>query len=345
MLQIKPITAIRGIAVALLLVSWTNIASTQEPTQPPYVSSRQLSGLIRVCGSPQMGEMLHREEIAFQRVQPSVHFENKLQSTVTAVAGVASGRADVGLLGREIWPSEQEAFSSIAGRPPAVVEIATGSYDVPKATFALMVFVNSTNPLQSLSLDQLAAIFGETESPGPHTWSDTGLGGAWAARPVHLYAFARNNDKARIFRMLAFSRHQDWAPGLHEFRDAAGPPAIDAGEQIVRAVADDPEGIGIANVHYLVPGVRILPIAPRSGAAPVTPSRATVADRTYPLTRSVYAVFGAGRSTAATPEVREFLRFILSREGQDEISRVGSYLPLTPARAASQRSLVATSVP
>jgi phosphate transport system substrate-binding protein len=319
-------------------------APAQKQDWPEYVPS-QVSGIIRVCGSPQMSDMLRREEAAFQLVHPSVRFENSLKSTITAVTGVSSNRADIGLLGREIWPSEQEAFVSVSGHRPTVIEIATGSYNVPKATFALMIFVNRANPMRSLSLDQLGAVFGADESAPPPVWRDAGLAGAWARRPIHLYGFARDNDKARIFGRLVFSRHLHWAAGLHEFRNIAGPPAIDAGEQILRAVAADPEGIGISNVFYALAGVRVVPIAPRSGAAPVTPSRATIADRSYPLWRSVSAIIDGEARTAAAPAVREFLRFIISRQGQAEISRVGTYLPLTPEVAGRQRSLLSTLAP
>jgi hypothetical protein len=60
-----------------------------------------------------MGDLLKRYEDGFRKVQPSVHFEDALKSTVSAVAGVYSERADIGLLGREIWPSEVQAFESV----------------------------------------------------------------------------------------------------------------------------------------------------------------------------------------------------------------------------------------
>jgi phosphate transport system substrate-binding protein len=87
-----------------------------------------------------MRELLHRYEAGFSKAQPGVRFEEELFSTVTAVAGVYTGRADIGLLGREIWPTEAEAFESVRGHGPTLVDVATGSLDVPKATFALMVW-------------------------------------------------------------------------------------------------------------------------------------------------------------------------------------------------------------
>jgi phosphate transport system substrate-binding protein len=253
---------------------------------------------------------------------------------------VYTGTADVGLLGREIWPAEAAAFTAAAGHPPLVIEIATGSYDVPKATFALMVFVHRGNPIAGLSLPQLARIFGDARSGAIRAWGDAGVRGAWASRPIHLYGFAPDNDKAMIFRQFVFAPGERWSSDLRAFSNTAGPDGEDAGAAIVHAVAGDPDGIGISNIAYAVRAVRVLAIA--SGAsAPVMPSRATVADRSYPLSRAVYMVVNSGPSHALSPATREFLRFVLSRQGEQAVAAEGNYLPLPAALAIDQLGLLA----
>jgi len=306
-------------------------AEAQEAALPEYVATRQVAGVIHTWGSPQMGDLLRRYEVGFAKVQPQVRFDDSLKSTVTAVAGVYTGRAEIGLLGREIWPVEEMAFASVEGHAPTVVEVATGSYDVPKATFALMVFVPRGNPLASISMEQLRRVFGGGEA-AVHTWGELGLKGAWAKRPVHLYGFSRDNDKAQIFSKLVFRQGESWNCGLREFANEAGANGADAGELIVRAVEKDPDGIGISNVHYATAGVRALAVSAAGGAA-IVPSKASVANRSYPLSRAVYVV--VDRQTASDA-VREFLRFVLSRQGQDAVVQEGNYLPLTAEVAARQ---------
>jgi phosphate transport system substrate-binding protein len=287
-----------------------------------------------------MATLLRLYETGFRRVVPDVRFEENLQNTLTAVSGVYTGSSDVGLLGREIWPAEVAAFAAAAGHPPLVIEIATGSYDVPKATFALMVFVHHGNPIASLSLPQLARIFGDARSGAIRTWGDAGLRGTWASRPIHLYGFAPDNDKARIFRQLVFVPDEHWSPDLRAFSNTAGPDGEDAGAAIARAVADDPDGIGISNIAYAVHGVRVLAIA-SNASAPVMPSRATVTDRTYPLSRAVYVVLNSGPSHPLSPATREFLRFVLSRQGEQAVAAEGNYLPLPDALVIEQLGLLA----
>jgi phosphate transport system substrate-binding protein len=311
-------TWMRGGFVVVAGVSAVACSAAAQSRLPGYAPTRQVSGVIRTWGSPQMGDLLKLYEADFLAVQPQVRFEDNLKSTLTAVAGVYTGRAEIGLLGREIWPVEKQAFASIEGHAPRVIEVATGSYDVPKATFALMVFVPRENPLANISMEQLARVFGRGSSNAIHTWGELGLKGEWAQRPIHLYGFSRDNDKTQIFSKLVFAKGETWDCGLHEFANAAD--GTDAGELIVHAVEADPDAIGISNVHYATAGVRAVAIAG------VSPAKASVADRSYPLSRSVYMVVDREMSDAT----KEFVRFVLSRQGQDAAMREGNYLPLTP---------------
>jgi phosphate transport system substrate-binding protein len=315
------------------------IAAVQNAELPEYTAAKQVSGTIQICGSPQMADLLKLYEQGFVKVQPAVHFENDLKSTLTAVSGVYTGRADIGLLGREIWPGEFQTFESIKGHAPTVIDIATGSFDVPKATFALMIFVPKSNPITSLSTEQLERIFAanDASSNSPiRTWVDLGLKGQWAIRPVHLYGFKVDNDKSQIFSQMIFSKGERWNPALNEFSNAAGPNGADAGELIVRAVANDPGAIGISNVHYATPNVKALALATPAQRIPVAPTRESVANRSYPLARAVYMVVDNDAAHRPSEAVIEFLRYALSRQGQQAVMQEGNYLPLPTEIALRQ---------
>jgi len=309
--------------------------AAQQTELPTYKPTHQIAGTIRVCGSPQMGDLLRLYEEGFHQLQPSVHFVDDLQSTLTAVSGVSSGHAEIGLLGREIWPTEVQAFQSAEGNPPLVIEVATGSYDVPKATFALMIFVPKENPIATLSMDQLEEVFADTQSANHvATWGDLGLTSEWASRPIHLYGFTVGNDKSQIFAHLVFKHGEYWKKSLHESSNA--PNGTDAGQFIVSAVASDPNAIGISNIHYATSAVKALAISTVSHLTPIEPSRENVASRTYPLTRAVYIVLNTDATHPLNNAAREFLRFVLSRQGQATVEKEGNYLPLTSTIAASQ---------
>lgn len=312
----------------------------QNPSLPTYSPTRQVTGVIRIWGSPQMGNLLHRYEEGFQKAQPFVRFESSLKSTITAVAGVYTDRADIGLLGREIWPSEEQAFESITGHLPVAIEIATGAYDVPKATYTLMIFVHRSNPITSLSTAQLDYIFGGASNISIRTWGDLGLKGAWATRSIHLYGFSGDNDKSLIFSRLIFKQSTRWNCTLHEYANTSSDPTGDAGNLIVKAVAEDPSGIGISNIHYSTQDVKALPLSSQDSESPIAPTRENVASRRYPLFRAVYMVINRGKDNPTYPTVSEFIHYVLSRQGQEDVLNEGTYIPLTPDIAEKQRRLL-----
>ncbi len=322
-----------GVCTALLLFG---AAMAQTAEAPLYTPSRQVSGVIRTWGSPQMGDLLKRYEESFHAYQPGVRFDDQLHSTITAVAGVYTGRAEIGVLGREIWPLEEQAFESVTGHAPTMVDIATGSYDVPKATFALMIFVHRSNPLVSVTTEQLERTFGSSERP-IRTWGDLGVKGSWAGHAIHLYGFTTENDKAVIFRNLVFRQKAHWSCTLRELANGTGADGLDAGELIVQTIAKDPYGIGISNVHYATREVRALPLTPSATAAPINPSRENVASRVYPLTRAVYFVLDRSADHPLSEATSEFLKYVLSRQAAADVLREGNYLPLPPKSANGER--------
>ena len=333
--------ALEIIIVTTVVPLFASHGDAQSTQLPPYASTQQLTGVIRTWGSPQMGDLLKRYEDGFRKVQPSVHFEDALKSTVSAVAGVYSERADIGLLGREIWPSEVQAFESVKGHAPTTIEVATGAYDVPKATYALMIFVHRSNPIKGLSMEQLDRIFGYDAGRKPvHTWGDLGLKGIWAKREIHLYGFSTENDKALIFSRMVFRRSTRWNCDLREYSNASGPPAVDSGELILRDLAKDSAGIGISNIHYATQDVKVMPLSTLDNKPSVAPTRENITSRRYPLSRAVYIVFDGNAGHFVDPIILEFLRYILSSQGQGDVLHDGTYLPLAPSIVEEQRRLL-----
>ncbi len=85
-----------------------------------------------------------------------------------------------------------------------------------------------------------------------------------------------------------------------------------------------------------VAGIKAIALAPRQGGPYVFPARETFQDRTYPLVRSIHIFLNRAPGQPLDPKLREFLRFILSREGQEIVARDGGYLPLTAAMVLEQ---------
>ena len=343
--------ALRTIALALSLLALT--ASAQTPEQraldaiPPYQPQQQVSGTIRLWGHGApvldfMGDLVKSWEAGFQHFQPNVHFEYDMYGTASAMGALYTGKGDVAILGQEIYPFEVRAFEQAKHYAPFEVEIATGSVDVRNFDFAIGVFVNSRNPLAHLTLDQLDRIFAYHDNPADNitTWGQLGLTGPWADKPIHLYGWFQQDVFSTFVERAALHGSHRWRCGMHQYAHIHRPDGTiyDSGQQIVDALATDPYGIGLSNLRYLNTGaVKPLALA-RTAAGPFyAATRDTLIQRQYPLTRIIPVEIDRAPGQPIDPKVREFLRYLLSREGQQEIVHNGKYLPMSPETAARER--------
>jgi phosphate transport system substrate-binding protein len=113
----------------------------------------------------------------------------------------------------------------------------------------------------------------------------------------------------------------------------------DSGQQILDNLANDPYGIALSNVRYLKEDGAVKPLAlARTASGPFYPAiKETLINRQYPLGRIIPAEIDRVPGQPVDPKVKEFLRYILSREGQEDIVRNGKYLPMQPEAAQRER--------
>jgi phosphate transport system substrate-binding protein len=302
----------------------------------PARAGEPLSGVLRIAGNPEMTATVARWSTEFQKQHPGIRVETHLTGSDTGMAALYAGKADVALLGRAPTPAEIQAFEWIFHYKPLQVEIMTGSVDRPGQSPAPVCFVHRDNPLANLTRAQLDAVFGTAHRLAPvdiRTWGQLGLTGEWADRPIHLYGPDAMSGTGRFFRhvVLDDSRMMNWAQ-LTEFSDTDIPRVAthDAGRQILAALAKDRYGLAVAGLGFSNDMIR--PLAVDGIAA----TRETVMSRQYFLSRTILACCNRPPSKPADPLVAEFLRYVVSREGQQEIAAASAYLPLTASVAAEQ---------
>ena len=301
---------------------------------PQYTAGPKVAGTIRIWGHGAKGkdfiETLARNwEAGFHKYQPEVKFENKLAGTASAIGALYTGTGDLALLGREIWPSETMAFREVRKYAPTEIEVVTGSYNIRNKDFALVVYVHQDNPLQQLSLAQVKEVFG---CGSARTWGDLGVKGERAHRPVHVYGFEISRGFGYYFQQKVFRGDFKWNPGLVEFADQKldNGKLRDAGQRILDALAQDPDGIAYSSALYECPGVKAIALSSRADGGPyVLASKETVQSRAYPLTRVISMFLDRAPQSPVRPEIAEFLRYVLSREGQQTVIEDGGYSPLT----------------
>ncbi|MFI5335789.1 MAG: PstS family phosphate ABC transporter substrate-binding protein [Opitutales bacterium] len=342
------------LGVALVLRAWAGVESVQAGALPVYAPARPESGVIRIHDTELTQHLVHLWQDGFLRLHPPLRY---LEYTVpTWFSGLCAGTADVAVTGHEAWRSDLKAFEGIYGYPPLEIMFATGGFDRRKGnTPGVIVFVHKDNPLTKLTLQQLDGIFGAQRTGGwrgthwtadaargpegnLRTWDQLGLTGEWAGRPIHPYGIdATLSGWSGLMQHVVFGGADKWNPALKEI--VRGGTEVPADAQIVAGVAADPDGIGFSFMRVVEenPGVR--PLALSAGAAGpfVPPTAETFQQRTYPLVNAVYLYVNRAPGRPLPPRLREFLLYVLSRQGQQAVAEDGMYLPLPEAIAAEQR--------
>jgi phosphate transport system substrate-binding protein len=338
------IAALPAGAQSVAIPSWARYVQSL----PPYHPDRQVSGTVTSWGHGFLKDMMRDWERDFHRFQPNVTFRDNLASSAAAMAGLYTGRANLGVLAREIVPMEVAAYQKMTGQKVFPVTVLTGSYADPDKLMALGIFVNRDNPLAHLDFSQLDAIFGARHLAGApaniRTWGQLGLRGVWKRRPIHPYAGPPGDEAPPYFFSQTVMRGSMlWNGRLQQLDDTTLPDGrhIDGYQRSVDAVAEDRDGIAISVAGYHNVHARLVAIAAAAGGPYVVPTTASVGDRSYPLSRSVTFYINDGPKIPPDPAVVEFLRYVLSRDGQEQALREGDFLPLTPSIARTQLAKLA----
>jgi len=328
----------------------STLAEASSPEQkalnglPHYQPQQMVSGTIRLWGHGApvldfMGMLVKSWEDGFTRYQPGVKFEYDMYGTASAMGALYTGKGDVAILGQEIYPFETVAFEQVKHYPPLEVEIATGSLDVRNFDFAIGVFVNQRNPLSHMTLEQIDKVFAYHQggkSANIRTWGQLGLTGEWADKPIHLYGWHESDVFSTFVERTALHNSHQWRCGMKQYahihRDDG--TIYDSGQQILDDLANDPYGMALSNVRYLKGNaVKPLALGRNPGGPFYAATKATLINREYPMGRIIPAEIDRVPGQPVDPKVREFLRYILSREGQEDIVRNGNYLPMQPEAA------------
>ncbi|MGH8297199.1 MAG: substrate-binding domain-containing protein, partial [Steroidobacteraceae bacterium] len=172
------------------------------------------------------------------------------------------------------------------------------------------------------------------------TWGGVGLRGSWAHRPIHVYGMtplrASGNPPGIVnFMEIRVLHGGRFRPDL---RIEKGRPGESALQDIVRAVAKDPDGMGYSGFAYAIPGVKTVAIAQHPGGPYVQGGPEQVANRSYPLARQIYFGVNSPPGRALPPLVKAFIELALSPEGQGAVARTPDhFLPLVPGQLARSR--------
>ncbi|TAJ25260.1 MAG: phosphate ABC transporter substrate-binding protein [Planctomycetota bacterium] len=277
-----------------------------------YHPVQGVSGNIKSIGSDTLNNLMTLWGEGFKTQYPNVQIEIDGKGSSTAPPALIEGTSTFGPMSRKMKAKEEDDFEKKYGYKPTAI---------PTSVDMLAVYVHKDNPLASLTLQQVDAIFSKSRKGGferdVRTWGDVGLTGEWADKPISLYG--RNSASGTY----GFFKEHALVNG--DFKDAVKEqPGSSA---VVQGVASDKYGIGYSGIGYRTADVRAVPLAVDASKAPVAAEIEHAYDGTYPMWRFLYVYVNHQPSSKLDPLRREFLSYVLSKQGQLDVLKDG-YFPL-----------------
>jgi len=214
-------------------------------------------------------------------------------------------------MSREMKAAEIDQFEKKYGYKPTRISVALDT---------LGVFVHKDNKIKSLSLKQLDGIFSKTRKSGVEdlkTWEQLGVKGAWAPKPISIYGRNSASGTYGFFKEHALE-NGDYKDTVKEQPGSSS---------VVQSVGTDKFAIGYSGIGYKTSEVRAVALSnpAKNGGKAYEANYENALNGNYPLARNLYLYVNKNPKTGLDPLVKQFVTFILSKEGQTVVIKDGYY--------------------
>ena len=283
-----------------------------DPAIKGYTKTSGVSGNMNSVGSDTLNNLMTLWAEGFRKQYPNVRIQIEGKGSSTAPPALIAGTSQLGPMSRTMKSDEIDNFEKKYGYKPTAIKVAVD---------ALAVYVNKDNPLQQLTLQEVDAIFSKGRACGGKpvaNWGQAGVTGQWASQPISLYGRNSASGTYGFFKEHALCKG--------DFKDTVKEQPGSA--SVVQGVTEDRFGIGYSGIGYRTSGVKPLKIAAKKGAPYYGTDSSEVYSGHYPLSRFLYVYVNKAPNKPLDPMVREYVKFILSQEGQQTVVKDG-FLPLT----------------
>ncbi|TNF36884.1 MAG: phosphate ABC transporter substrate-binding protein PstS family protein [Gammaproteobacteria bacterium] len=317
-MKLNRLFAVAGLAAAM----FAGAASAEGQVDAKLNTYKPVSGVsgnLSSVGSDTLANLMTFWAEEFKRQYPNVNIQIQAAGSSTAPPALTEGTSSLGPMSRKMKDKEIEAFEKKFGYKPTGIRVAID---------ALAVYVNKDNPIESMSISQLDAIFSATRKCGAPaditTWGQLGLTGSWANRPIQLYGRNSVSGTYGYFKDKGLCKG-DFKNNVNEQPGSAS---------VVQSVTSSLNGIGYSGIGYKTSGVKALSLAKKDGDEAVAATNENAIEGTYPLSRYLYVYVNKHPNKPLPPLEREFIKMVLSKVGQQVVVKDG-YVPV-PAKVAEK---------
>ena len=286
-----------------------------DPALKGYVKITGVSGNLNSIGSDTLNNLMTLWAEGFRKQYPSVKIQIEGKGSSTAPPALIEGTAQLGPMSRTMKNTEIDSFERKFRYKPTAF---------PVAIDALAVYVNKDNAVQGLTMTQVDAVFSKTRRRGApenlDRWAQLGVTGEVGASPISIYGRNSASGTYGFFKEYAL-KNGDYKDEVKEQPGSAS---------VVQGITEDQAGIGYSGIGYLTSGVRSLPLAEKEGGAFIAPTQQNAMNGSYPLWRHLLIYVNKAPNKPLDPLVKEFMKFIYSKEGQAIVIKDG-FFPLPQA--------------
>ncbi|AAN54617.1 phosphate ABC transporter substrate-binding protein PstS family protein [Shewanella oneidensis MR-1] len=277
-----------------------------DPSLPTYEKTSGVSGNLSSVGSDTLANMMTLWAEEFKQMYPNVNIQIQAAGSSTAPPALTEGTSQFGPMSRKMKPNEVEAFEKHYGYKPTEIRVAID---------ALAVFVHKDNPIKGLTAEQVDGIFSSTHKCGGadiQRWGDLGLSGDWSAKDVQLYGRNSVSGTYGYFKEKALCKG-DFKANVNEQPGSAS---------VVQSVSQSLNAVGYSGIGYKTAGVKAVAIA-KKGNEFIEATAENAANGTYPLSRYLYVYVNKQPNKDLAPMEKEFIRYVLSKQGQQVVEKDG----------------------
>lgn len=269
---------------------------------------------IVVDGSDTMVNLSQAWAEAYSKVKPDVKIQVSGGGSGVGIASLIGGKVDLANSSRKMSDKELASFKEKNAGKEAKEHIV--------AIDALAIYANPKNPIETISQEELAEIYGEGGKV--EKWSQLGIQNTACPGDMITRVSRQNNSGTyAYFREHILGKTRDFKNGSI---DQSG------SKDVVALVAKTPCAIGYSGMGYKTDDVKWVKVSKKKGETGVAPSIATAIDGSYPISRPLF-IYTPGEATGA---VKEFIDWCNGPEGQKIVKDVG-FVPLPKDKTVASR--------
>lgn len=259
--------------------------------------------IIQIKGSDTMVNLVQGWAETYKSIAPTVTVEVSGGGTGVGIAALIRGTVDFASCSREIHTDEIENAKRATGKEPHFVVVG---YD------GIAIYVHKNNPLEEISLEELAAIFEENGSIT--NWSQLGVNVPGCAKGNIILVGRQSSSGTFVYFREHVLGNRDFKMNIR---------SMNGSKEVVELVSVTPCAIGYSGMGYASEHVKVLKVSFKKGESACFPTEENIISGKYPLARPLY-LYWLGE---LDEHKKNFIKWILSDEGQTVVARTG-YVPI-----------------